>query len=54
VIWYAREPSPTVKAKMEAKLLGPDSPFSAVRFGHGEWKARDPNAPMPTPKPIPP
>src|SRR6185312_7160882 len=53
VIWYAREPPPAVKAKMVAKLLGPDSPFRAVRFGHGDWIPRtDPN--MPTPRPIPP
>ncbi|MGZ4340716.1 MAG: hypothetical protein ACXVHX_01080 [Solirubrobacteraceae bacterium] len=54
VIWYAREPSPAVKAKMEAKLLGPDSPFRAVRFGDGDWKARDPTVDMPPSRPIPP
>ena len=53
VIWYAREPAPAVKAKMIAKLLGPDSPFRAVRFGHGDWILRDPNTPWPTPREIP-
>jgi hypothetical protein len=53
VIWYAREPAPDVKAKMVAKLLGPDSPFKAVRFGEGDWIPR-PDPQMPTPLPIPP
>ncbi|HEY1521101.1 MAG TPA: hypothetical protein VGF91_32045, partial [Solirubrobacteraceae bacterium] len=54
VMWYAREPPPAVKAKMIAKLLGPESPFSAVRFGDGDWIPRSADTPMPTPKQLPP
>jgi hypothetical protein len=54
VMWYAREPAPAVKAKMLAKLLGPDSPFSAVRFGDGDWIPRPASSPMPTAKQLPP
>jgi hypothetical protein len=39
---------------MLAKLLGPDSPFSAVRFGDGDWIPRSPDIKMPTPREIPP
>ena len=54
VMWYAREPAAPLKAKMVAKLLGPDSPFSAVRFGDGDWIPRAADTPMPTPKKLPP
>jgi hypothetical protein len=54
VMWYAREPPAPVKAKMLAKLLGADSPFSAVRFGDGDWIPRAADTPMPTPKKLPP
>jgi hypothetical protein len=39
---------------MVAKLLGPDSPFSAVRFGDADWIPRPADVPMPTPKKLPP
>jgi hypothetical protein len=52
-IQYARVPKQSVKDKMVAQLLGPKSPFKAVKFGDEPWIMRPESTPMPEPLALP-
>jgi hypothetical protein len=52
-IHYARIPNDADKVRMAAQLLGPKSPFKALKFGDEPWIMRPDSTPMPEPLALP-